>query len=101
MGPHCLPWRLLKNFSRREKQTTFGCDWRIKGYGCVFIHLGNTVYKYGWNHRLDNNVINLYLMVSLSYKHTAQMVKETQLYQHLRFINMIFFTMYTSTTTSK
>ena len=23
LGPHCLPWRLLKHFSRREKQTTF------------------------------------------------------------------------------
>ena len=23
LGPHCLPYRLLKNFSRREKQTTF------------------------------------------------------------------------------
>ena len=23
MGPHCLPLRLLKHFSRREKQTTF------------------------------------------------------------------------------
>ena len=23
MGPHCLPERLLKHFSRREKQTTF------------------------------------------------------------------------------
>ena len=23
MGPHCLPQRLLKHFSRREKQTTF------------------------------------------------------------------------------
>ena len=23
MGPHCLPYRLLKHFSRREKQTTF------------------------------------------------------------------------------
>ena len=23
LGPHCLPWRLLKHFSRQEKQTTF------------------------------------------------------------------------------
>ena len=23
LGPHCLPQRLLKHFSRREKQTTF------------------------------------------------------------------------------
>ena len=23
MGPHYLPWRLLKHFSRLEKQTTF------------------------------------------------------------------------------
>ena len=23
LGPHCLPKRLLKHFSRREKQTTF------------------------------------------------------------------------------
>ena len=23
LGPHCLPLRLLKHFSRREKQTTF------------------------------------------------------------------------------
>ena len=23
MDPHCLPWRLLKHFSRREKQATF------------------------------------------------------------------------------
>ena len=23
LGPHCLPYRLLKHFSRREKQTTF------------------------------------------------------------------------------
>ena len=23
LGPHCLPSRLLKHFSRREKQTTF------------------------------------------------------------------------------
>ena len=23
MDPHCLSWRLLKHFSRREKQTTF------------------------------------------------------------------------------
>ena len=30
MGPHCLSQRLLKHFSRREKQMTC-CDWRIKG----------------------------------------------------------------------
>ena len=23
LGPHCLPWGLLKHFSRQEKQTTF------------------------------------------------------------------------------
>ena len=23
LGPHCLPWRLLKHISRREKQITF------------------------------------------------------------------------------
>ena len=31
LGPHCLPWRLLKHFSRREKADDFCCDWRIKG----------------------------------------------------------------------
>ena len=23
LGPHCLPYRLLKHFNRRKKQTTF------------------------------------------------------------------------------
>ena len=24
---------------------------------CVDIHLGNILYKYGWNHSLDNKII--------------------------------------------
>ena len=65
---------------------------------CFFyISRKHCIQKYGWNHCLDNKVMNLYLMMFLSYKHIAQMVKETQLYQYLRFIIMISFTMYTST----
>ena len=30
----------------------------------VYIHLGHIFYKYGWNHSLDNKVMNLCLRVS-------------------------------------
>ena len=28
---------------------------------CVHMHLGNIVYKYGWNHNLENKVICIYM----------------------------------------
>ena len=31
--------------------------------GCVYIHMGNILYKYGWNRSLDNKFMNLYLEV--------------------------------------
>ena len=31
--------------------------------GCVYIHIGNILYKYGWNRSLDNKFMNLYLRV--------------------------------------
>ena len=44
MGPHCLPYRLLNHFSRREKQTTFVAigALRVKGknrMGSIFFPL--------------------------------------------------------------
>ena len=28
---------------------------------CVHMHLGNILYKYGWNHNLENKVICIYM----------------------------------------
>ena len=33
----------------------------FKGY--VYIHMGNILYKYGWNRSLNNKFMNLYLRV--------------------------------------
>ena len=37
MGPYCLPLRLLKHFSRREKQTTFAAIGALRVRLC-FCH---------------------------------------------------------------
>ena len=31
--------------------------------GCVYINMGNILYKYGWNQSLDSKFMNLYLTV--------------------------------------
>ena len=31
--------------------------------GCIYLHMGNILYKYGWNRSYDNKFMNLYLTV--------------------------------------
>ena len=38
------------------------------------VHLQHILYKYGWNHSLDNKVMNLYLRVSLRKWSTSQII---------------------------
>ena len=40
----------------------------------VYIHLGHILFKYGWNHSLDNKVMNLYLTVSQSVQSMSQII---------------------------
>ena len=38
LGLHCSLEKLLKHFSRRQKQTTFAvCDWRFKGLALCLL----------------------------------------------------------------
>ena len=39
---------------------------------CVHIHLGNILYKYGWNHNLENKVICIYITGGLSIRRTLK-----------------------------
>ena len=40
--------------------------------GCVYIHMGNSLYKYGWNRSFDNKFMNLYLTVCLRERRTSK-----------------------------
>ena len=40
----------------------------------VHKHPGHILYKYGWNHRLDNKVMNLYLTVTQRMRTTSQII---------------------------
>ena len=39
---------------------------------CVHIHLGNILYKYGWNHVLENKVICIYMTGGLCIRRTSK-----------------------------
>ena len=46
----------------------------IKYVHYVNMHLGHILYKYGWNQRLDNKAMNLYLTVSQRMRSTSQII---------------------------
>ena len=39
---------------------------------CVHMHLGNILYKYGWNHNLENKVICIYMTGGLCIRRTSK-----------------------------
>ena len=40
--------------------------------GCIYIHMENILYKYGWNRSLDNKFMNLYLEVCPRKRRTSK-----------------------------
>ena len=49
--------------------------------GCVYIHMGNILYKYGWNCSLDNKFMNLYLTVCLRERACQNIFNEAHVVQ--------------------
>ena len=41
---------------------------------CVHIHLENILYKYGWNHNLENKVICNYMTGGLCIRRTSKLL---------------------------
>ena len=39
--------------------------------GSVYIHMGNILYKFGWNHRSDSNCMNLSVTVCRRERRTS------------------------------
>ena len=57
--------------------------------GGVYIHMGNILYKYGWNHSLGslgNKFMNLYLTVCTRERRTSNIFNETHLVQKVVYI---------------
>ena len=58
---------------------------------CVYIHMGNFLYKYGWNRSLDNKFMNLFRYVRVSGERQNRF-NETHLHvvQKIVYIKSIF-----------
>ena len=57
----------------------------------VHIHLGHILYKYGWNHSLDNKVMNLYFTV---YQHVKNMSQIILLYFQRKVVKCLVHTLF-------
>ena len=72
--------------------------------GCVNILMGTILYKYGWNHSLDNKFMNLNLTVYRRERRTSNFLNKTIIVQKVVYIQsnfvFVFFKQCINTSTS-